>query len=405
MAGPRALPICSTRAHEVELFERDTRPGGHVNTVAHRRARGSTPASSSTTSATTRASRAVRASSASRRRTRRCRSRSPAAAAALECSGRRPFAQARNAAEPALPALPARGQPLAANGRDARWTTADGDCRLGRTSTRRGYSRAVPHALPRAAYLGALVDARPSAALDFPAALRDPFFDHHGMLGFGRFRWRTVTGGSRSYVRALLRAAPRPAAPRARRPRSSGATPTASTLRDRGRRDAPLRQGRGRDPRRPGARAAGRRDRRGAARARRLPLHGERDRAAHRRALPAAAPWRPRVLELPAWTAALEGPPTITYYLNRLQRLDGGRGLLRDAEPQPRDRPRARDRAHRSTTTRSTRSTALAAQRELAGAQRGRPHASTPARITATASTRTGSPRASAPPRALGVEW
>ena len=58
---------------------------------------------------------------------------------------------------------------------------------------------AVPAPLPRAAHLGALVD-RAGTALDFPAAYAIRFFDNHGMLGFGRFRWRTVAGGSRRYV-------------------------------------------------------------------------------------------------------------------------------------------------------------------------------------------------------------
>ena len=30
------------------------------------------------------------------------------------------------------------------------------------------------------------------------------FYDHHRMLGFGRDRWRTVTGGSRTYVDAIV---------------------------------------------------------------------------------------------------------------------------------------------------------------------------------------------------------
>ena len=40
----------------------------------------------------------------------------------------------------------------------------------------------------------------------FPARFLVEFFDNHGMLGFrARPQWRTVTGGSRSYVRALTR--------------------------------------------------------------------------------------------------------------------------------------------------------------------------------------------------------
>ena len=49
----------------------------------------------------------------------------------------------------------------------------------------------------------ALWSTAPGRALEFPAAYAIRFFDNHGMLGFGRFRWRTVTGGSRRYVDAI----------------------------------------------------------------------------------------------------------------------------------------------------------------------------------------------------------
>ncbi len=49
----------------------------------------------------------------------------------------------------------------------------------------------------------ALWSTAPGRALEFPAAYAIRFFDNHGMLGFGRFRWRTVTGGSRVYVDAI----------------------------------------------------------------------------------------------------------------------------------------------------------------------------------------------------------
>jgi uncharacterized protein len=41
----------------------------------------------------------------------------------------------------------------------------------------------------------------PAVALDYPARYLFSFLDHHGMLGiFGSPQWRTVTGGSRTYV-------------------------------------------------------------------------------------------------------------------------------------------------------------------------------------------------------------
>jgi predicted NAD/FAD-binding protein len=50
----------------------------------------------------------------------------------------------------------------------------------------------------------ALWSTAPGETLGFPAAYGIRFFDNHGMLGLRRHRWRTVAGGSRAYVRALL---------------------------------------------------------------------------------------------------------------------------------------------------------------------------------------------------------
>ncbi len=44
----------------------------------------------------------------------------------------------------------------------------------------------------------------PEVSLDYPARYLFTFLEHHGMLGiFGSPQWRTVTGGSRSYVRRI----------------------------------------------------------------------------------------------------------------------------------------------------------------------------------------------------------
>lgn len=50
----------------------------------------------------------------------------------------------------------------------------------------------------------ALWSTAPGPALDFPAAYGIRFLGNHSMLGLRRHRWRTVAGGSRGYVRALL---------------------------------------------------------------------------------------------------------------------------------------------------------------------------------------------------------
>jgi uncharacterized protein len=44
----------------------------------------------------------------------------------------------------------------------------------------------------------------PGSALDMPAGSVLRFMDNHAMLGFRRLRWRTVAGGSREYVRAIV---------------------------------------------------------------------------------------------------------------------------------------------------------------------------------------------------------
>ena len=50
----------------------------------------------------------------------------------------------------------------------------------------------------------ALWSMAPQEALDFPASYGIEFFTNHSMLGLRRSRWRTVSGGSRTYVQALL---------------------------------------------------------------------------------------------------------------------------------------------------------------------------------------------------------
>ena len=102
--------------------------------------------------------------------------------------------------------------------------------------------------------------------LAFPVSYAVRFFQNHGLLGFRRHQWRTVTGGSRSLRRrrsprrsasACAWAPPvRAVAPRRRRRRRA----------HRRRRRPPLRRGGRRLPRPPGAGDARRRRRRASAR-------------------------------------------------------------------------------------------------------------------------------------------
>lgn len=76
---------------------------------------------------------------------------------------------------------------------------------LGEWLDREGYGEAVQclHVLPMAA---AIWSSRAAAVRDYPAAAFFRFCDNHGLLRLNnRPLWRTVTGGSRSYVERLTR--------------------------------------------------------------------------------------------------------------------------------------------------------------------------------------------------------
>ncbi len=139
--------------------------------------------------------------------------------------------------------------------------------------------------------------ADPEQMWSFPAAFLAEFFDNHGTLQFVRRpQWRTVVGGSRSYVEALTR-------PFAERVHLD--TPVRVDRRERGRhgderaRQRALRRRRDRDPLRSGAADARRPERARARDPRRDPLPPERDRPPHRRCADATPPRRLGELELP----------------------------------------------------------------------------------------------------------
>jgi predicted NAD/FAD-binding protein len=189
------------RAHEVEVFERDDRPGGHVNTIAH----GGLELDTGFIVFNERNyPRLVRLFSELGVRTQpsemsfsvgcdRC---------SLEWSGRRPFAQPLNAASPRFIAFLAEVTRWLKTARRALEDGSYGDRTLLDFITERGYSRRFrDHFL--VPLTSALWSTAPERALEFPAGYAIRFFHQHGMLGFGRFDWRTVAGGSRAYVAAL----------------------------------------------------------------------------------------------------------------------------------------------------------------------------------------------------------
>ncbi len=136
---------------------------------------------------------------------------------------------------------------------------------LGHWLEQQGFSQHFIERLivPQAA---AVWSADPEQMWSFPASFMAEFFDNHGMYSLrNRPKWRTVAGGSRSYVEAISapwRERVRLAAPvrRIERLRRPGAN------RGRRLRDGGLRRGRHRHPLRPGAGAARRPQRRPSAR-------------------------------------------------------------------------------------------------------------------------------------------
>ena len=185
-----------SRAHDVHVFERDGRAGGHANTVVHDGLALDTGFLVHNARNYPLLGRLFGELGVETHQSDMSFSVS-CSACGLEYSGRRPFAQPANAARPGFVAL------LWEIGRWLR-TARPGDeaQSLAAYLDEHGYSqRFRRHFL--VPLTSALWSTAPGRALEFPAAYAIRFFDNHGMLGFGRFRWRTVTGGSRRYVDAI----------------------------------------------------------------------------------------------------------------------------------------------------------------------------------------------------------
>lgn len=187
-----------SRAHEVDVFERAPYAGGHTHTIEHRglgldtgflvhnepnypllrRLFGEL---------------GVQTMESDMSFSVAC------SACGLEYSGRRPFAQRHNLVRPSFHALLTE---IARWLRTARRSLDEANYEshtLGRYLAERRYSRRFcNHFL--VPLTSALWSTAPGRALEFPAAYAIRFFENHGMLGIGRFRWKTVTGGSRTYV-------------------------------------------------------------------------------------------------------------------------------------------------------------------------------------------------------------
>ncbi len=190
-----------SRAHEVEVFERDGRAGGHACTVV----RDGLPLDLGFLVHNERnypllgrlfQELGVQTHESDMSFSVAC------AGCGLGYSGRRPFADPSNALRPGYLALLWEvGRWL----RTARASLEDRDYEAYSLASyldeHRYSARFRRHFI--VPLTSALWSTAPGRALEFPAAYAIRFFDHHGMLGFGRFLWRTVTGGSRTYVDAV----------------------------------------------------------------------------------------------------------------------------------------------------------------------------------------------------------
>lgn len=189
------------RAHDVTVFERDTRAGGHTHTVAHDGLALDTGFLVHNTRnypllVRLLAELGIRTQESDMSFSVGC------TGCGLEYSGRRPFAQRRNAASPRFGALLWEISRWLRTARRSLDETDYEQHSLQAYLDERGYSpRFRRHFL--VPLTSALWSTAPGRALEFPAAYAIRFFDNHGMLGVRRFAWRTVSGGADTYVRAL----------------------------------------------------------------------------------------------------------------------------------------------------------------------------------------------------------
>jgi predicted NAD/FAD-binding protein len=198
ISGLGAAHVLS-RAHDVDVFERARRAGGHTRTIRHAGRALDTGFLVHNVRNYPLLTRLFAELGVATQPSEM--SFSVSCPCGLEYSGRRPFAQPRRAADPRFLGLlgeigrwlvTAR---LSLDGIDEGWS-------LGRYLDEHRFSpRFRRHFL--VPLTAALWSTAPGRALEYPAATAIRFFDNHGMLGFGRREWRYVTGGSDSYVRVL----------------------------------------------------------------------------------------------------------------------------------------------------------------------------------------------------------
>lgn len=177
------------RLHDVELYEANSTPGGHVNTISHAGLELDTGFIVHNEANYPKLTRLLRELGVQTQASEM--SFSVACGCGLEWSSRRPWR-----------AGPALLREI------VRFLRTAGDAEVeGKTFDRflldEGYSDSFRwhYLVPLTA---ALWSTAPGDALEFPASAGIEFFRNHSMLGLRRHRWRTVSGGGSTYVRALL---------------------------------------------------------------------------------------------------------------------------------------------------------------------------------------------------------
>jgi predicted NAD/FAD-binding protein len=206
IAGLGAAYAFSRAGHHAELFEREPRAGGHTHTVAVEEAGRTLAIDTGFIVHNERnypnlvrlfAELGVATQPSDMSFSVSC------ARCGIEWAGRRPFAQPRNALRPSfLRMVRDVVRFLREAPRDLEAGTVHG-LTLAAYVAERHYSRPfLDHFL--VPLTAAIWSTAPERALDFPAAYALRFFENHGMLGFRRYPWRTVVGGSSTYVEAIL---------------------------------------------------------------------------------------------------------------------------------------------------------------------------------------------------------
>ena len=201
VSGLGAAYVLARSGHDVHLFEREPRLGGHVNTVLHDGLALDTGFIVSNARNYPLLTRLFAELGVACQRSEMSFSVS-CDACGLEYAGRRPFAQWRNAGSTRFTSLMWEIGRWLRTARSSIESGAYDDVALGDYLTQRSYSgRFRRHFI--VPLTSALWSAAPSRTLEIPAAYAIRFFDNHGMLGVRRHSWRTVSGGAHTYVQAV----------------------------------------------------------------------------------------------------------------------------------------------------------------------------------------------------------